>query len=206
MSYLGFDVLEINPNRLGPIEDRHRRKFALLDGETGKRTADEHSPVPSPGRPFTWTAFDRAEIAALRAFLAARKGRAVPFWLPSYQWDLTLSEDVLEDQASISVNWVRYVEQMWGTTGARRHVALFELAQLSQDYYRISDADDPGTHLTESLTIDPVAVRDYPAATTVISFLKLCRLEDDGVEIEHFDGKTAQATINVRELPQEAPL
>lgn len=205
-TYLDFDVLEINPNRIGRIDEVVRRKMALLDNETGPRLVDAHSPAPAPARPFTWTAFGRAEIAAMREFIVARKGRAVPFWLPSYQWELGLSEDAIEDQTIVSINWIRYTEQYFGTTGGRRHLALFEHGIPTMDYYRITDADDPGTRVTESVTIDPGAVRAYPAASTVVSFLKFCRLEDDMVEIEHYDGKTAQATIVVRELPQEAPV
>jgi len=207
MTYLGFEVLELNYNRIGGIEDRLHRKFVLLDPRTGKRKADEQSPAPAGARPFTWTAIGRDEITALRAFLEGRVGRAVPFWLPSYQWDLELSEDVVITQGSISIRWIRYVQQMFGTTGARRHIALWTLGDGSvMDYYRIDDADDPGDELTESLTIDPAAVRAYSAETTVVSFLKLCRLELDEVSIAYPSGRTAESTIRVRELPLEAPL
>lgn len=207
MTYLGFDVLELNYNRIAGIEERLHRKFVLLDPRTGKRKADEQSPAPTGRRPFTWTAIGRDEIAAMRAFLEGRIGRAVPFWLPSYQWDLELSEDVVITQGSISIRWIRYVQQMFGTTGARRHIALWTLGDGSvMDYYRIDDADDPGDELTESIAIDPAAVRDYSAETTVVSFLKLCRLELDEVTISYPSGRTAESTIPVRELPLEAPL
>lgn len=207
MSYLGFEVLELNYNRIGGIEDRLHRKFVLLDPRTGKRKPDEQSPAPAGVRPFTWTAIGRNEIAVMRTFLDARVGRAVPFWFPSYQWDLELSEDVVETQASLSILWIRYTQQMFGTTGARRHVALWTLGDGSvMDYYRTIDADDPGNELTESITIDPAAVRDYEGATTVVSFLKLCRLESDEVSIVYPSGNVAEATISVRELPLEAPL
>lgn len=207
MTYLGFDVLELNYNRIAGIEDRLHRKFVLLDPRTGKRKADEQSPAPVGRRPFTWTAIGRDEIAAMRAFLEGRIGRAVPFWFPSYQWDLELSEDVVITQGSISIRWIRYVQQMFGTTGARRHIALWTLGDGSvMDYYRIDAADDPGDELTESITIDPAAVRDYSAETTVVSFLKLCRLELDEVTISYPSGRTAESTIPVRELPLEAPL
>ncbi len=74
------------------------------------------------------------------------------------------------------------------------------------DFYRIADATDPGDYLTETLTLDPVAARDYPMAQTVLSFLKLCRLEDDRVEIRYPSAEVAEATIRVRELPMEAPV
>ena len=74
------------------------------------------------------------------------------------------------------------------------------------DFYRIADATDPADYLTETLTLDPVAVRDYSMDRTVLSFVKLCRLEDDRVEISYPSAQVAQATIRVRELPLEAPV
>lgn len=206
MTYLGYDVLELNYNRVGPVEERLRRKFVLLDSKTGKRVADEQAPAPATARPFTWTALGRAEIAAMRAFLDARLGRAVPFWLPSFQWDLALAEDVLQDQSIVTIRWVRYRQQMWGTTGTRRHLALWTLGDGTMNFYRIANATDPADYLTETLTLDPVAVRDYTVDETVLSFLKLCRLEDDLVEISYPSANVAQATIRVRELPLEAPV
>lgn len=206
MTYLGFDVLELDYNRRAAIEERSQRKFVILDPGTGKRTADAHSPAPANVRPFTWTAIGRSEITQIRTFLDARLGRAVPFWLPSYQWDLELAEDVDEDQTIISINWIRYTQQMFGETGARRHVALWTIGDGSvMDYYQIEDADDPGTEVTESLTISPGAARDYAAETTVVSFLKLCRLASDEVKISYPSGRVAEAVISVMEVPLEAP-
>jgi len=51
-----------------------------------------------------------------------------------------------------------------------------------------------------------VAARDYQADRSVISFLKLCRLERDAVEIRYPSGNVAEATIEIRELPMEAPI
>lgn len=206
MSHLGFDVLELNYNRLGAFEERLRRKFVLTSSKTGRRVADEQAPAAAPSRPFTWTAIGRQEMSAMRAFLDARKGRAVPFWLPSYQWDLALAEDVPQNQSSMSIWWVRYKQQMWGTTAARRHLAIWTLGDGTMDYARIVGATDPANYVTETVTTDPVAVREYSRARTVLSFLKFCRLEDDHVEISYPSSQVAEATIRVRELPLEAPL
>jgi hypothetical protein len=207
MTFLGYDVLTLDYNRAGSIAERAQRKFVLLDAKTGKRTPDEQSPAPAWIRPITWTAIGRPAETELRDFLDARKGRAVPFWLPSIQWDLTLMEDLNEDAAIATIQWVRYTQQMFGTTGARRHVALWPLGNaLAPDCYQITDADDPLDYVTESITLDPVAVQDYPAATTVISFLKLCRLDADEVTVVYKSGNIAEATFPLRELPMEAPL
>ncbi len=206
MSYLGFDVLELNYNRVGSFQERLRRKFVLLNSKTGKRVTDEQSPAPTPTRPFTWTAIGRDEITVMRDFIEARQGRAIPFWLPSFQWDLALAEDIPQNQSSVTIWWVRYKQQMWGTTAARRHLAIWSLGDGTMDYSQIISATDPANYLTETLTLDPVTVREYSRAKTVLSFLKLCRLEDDRVEISYPSPQVAEATIRVRELPLEAPL
>lgn len=206
MTYLGHDVLELNYNRVGAFEERLRRKFVLLSSKTGRRIADEQAPVPAPSRPFTWTAIGRDEITAMRTFIDARHGRAVPFWLPSFQWDLALAEDVTQNQSSVTIRWIRYKQQMWGTTAARRHLALWSLGASTMDYCKIATAADPANYQTETLTLDPVAVRAYSRAKTVLSFLKFCRLEDDRIEVSYPSPQVAEATIQVRELPLEAPL
>lgn len=207
MIYLGFDVLELNYNRSDSISERVDRKAARLDNRTGEKFFDEQAPAPNPTRPFIWTAIGRAEMAAMRAFLDARKGRAVPFWFPSLQWDLTLAEDLQSGVSIATIVWARYTEQMFGTTAGRRHVALwpYRLATPLAPY-KIADANDPANGLTESLTLSPAASQIYPKDTTVISFLKLCRLENDQVEISYPSSDVAEAVIQVREIPLEAPL
>lgn len=204
MSWQGFDVLSIEPSREGAIEERIQRRFALLDTKTGKRAADEFSAVPAPVRPFVWIAFGREEIANLRAFLAARKGSAVPFWLPSYQADLSLAEDVLKDAAIATIRRVRFHDLLFPGAAGRRHLAFYGIG-TGLTFHKVLEADDPGDGITESLTIDPVAPRLYPAASTVISFLKLCRLENDEVSIEYPSTEVARAEIRAREIPLEAP-
>jgi hypothetical protein len=206
MIYRGFDVLELNYNRIGRIEERVRRKFVLLDSKTGVRQSDEQSAAPTPTRPFSWLALGRGEIAAMREFLESRKGRAVPFWLPSFQWDLSLASDVAVFSPTAQISWARYTSQMFGTTGARRHLAFWDLGIPSFECYEVIAASDSGGDLTETLTLSPVAARDYKADRTVMSFLKLCRFEQDAVEIRYPSGNVAEATIEIRELPMEAPV
>jgi len=205
--YLGYDVLELNYDRVGAIDERVERKASRLDNKTGKRFIDAESPAANPVRPFSWSAVGKVEKAALRAFLDARVGRAVPFWLPSFQWDLTLKEDLNSGVTIATVVWCRYREQMFGTTGGRRHLALWPYGiGTPMQFYKIADADDPGNGVTESLTLSPGATQTYLKDTTVLSFLKLCRLEDDLVSVRYLGGDVAVATIQVRELPLEAPV
>jgi hypothetical protein len=207
-TYAGFDVLNLNPNRAETVEEVVSRKFVLLDTETGIRRADEHSPAAAPARPFRWTAIGRDAVAELIAWLDERRGRRVPFWLPSFQSDLTLASQLAEDDATAEIKWVRYTQQMFPGSGGRRHLAFYPGVggeQVSMDFYGVVDADDPGDFILETLDLDPPAVTTYPSATTTISFLKFCRLEEDGVTLKGgFDW--TEAVIRFREIPHEAPV
>lgn len=206
MIYAGHDVLLLDYHRGGAVDERLQRRFTVLDNKTGRQSIDETSAAPAAVQPFTWMAFGRAEMAALRAFLDARVGRAVPFWLPSLQWDLRLAVPAPAAEANLAIAWTRYCRDRWGTTGARRHLALWRLGQLQPDCYRVAAASDPDDGLSEILTLDPVTVRRYEVEDTVVSFLKLCRLESDEVEISYPSPQVAEATIRAVELPLEAPL
>lgn len=206
MIYLGFDVLDFYEfNRKGPTAEQIRRKFVLLDPRTGRRTPDEVAPGPAPVRTFVWTCFSLAEVAELSTWLDERIGRAVPFWLPSWQRDLSLATDFVATDATAEIRWVRYAQQFFPNTAARRHVALWAPG-LEFEVHGIVDADDPGNGLTETLNLTPAAGRTHPADSTIISFLKFCRLADDQVEIEYPARGVCEATIRVVEIPTEAPV
>lgn len=203
-TYLGLDVLDqVVHDRAGTVDETLRRKFALLDTGTGAREADTQALAPSPVRPFLWTCLSRADVAVLRAFLDARAGRCVPFWVPSYQQDLTLAADLPSAGSSATVRWVGYALHMFPPGGGRRHVALYEPG-TSLTFRKVTAATDPGDGLTESLALSSPAPRLFPAASTIVSFLKLCRLEEDDVRIEWAGRGYAQAALRLRELPLEA--
>lgn len=203
-TYLGFDVLDQVPhNRTGSIDDTYDRGFTVLDNETGLRDVDVPSKAPAPRRPFLWTCFTRAEAAVLRAFIHARRGRAIPFWLPTYQQDLRLASDVSNGATGIVVKWIGYAQHLFPGGGWRRHVAFYD-SRRQFTFRKITAATDPGGYATESLALSSPAPQAFPAATTIVSFLRLCRLEEDAVSFE-WRGHTCEATIALREIPLEAP-
>ncbi len=83
--YQGYRELEWSPNRIEDLTDTWRRKLAILDYGTGPVTLDDLSGQPVVGKRLQFTFRDRATIQAFRAWLHARQGRAVPFWLSSDQ-------------------------------------------------------------------------------------------------------------------------
>jgi hypothetical protein len=201
-TYQGFDVLELEPSATGERSTDYTRSIFRHDSRTGKlRVADRSGvAVVRPGG-FVWLMEGRAEIQAYRDFIAARKGALVPFWVPSWQHDLVMGADLTAGNVSLLITRIGYAKFMFPTV-ARRHIA-FLLADGTK-YYRKVTAAAEGTD-TETLTLDSSIGVLVPAASTMVSFLTLCRLTVDDQELTWHTRDVAEAILDFVELPQEVP-
>lgn len=200
--YQGFDVLELEPSATGERSTDYACSTFRHDSRVGKlRVADRSGvAVARPGG-FVWLMEGRAEIQAYRDFIAARKGALVPFWVPSWQHDLVMAADLTAGNVSLLVSKIGYTKFMF-PTAARRHLA-FILADGTK-YYRTVTAAAEGTD-TETLTLASAIGVLVPAASTMVSFLTLCRLAVDDPELTWHTRDVAEAVLDFVELPQEAP-
>jgi len=209
VQYLGFDVLELPTDGGSGQEDQPERRFYLIDPGTGKRVADDPEAVSSGVLSYAWICTTLAELADLRAFLDARRGRAVPFWLPTFKHHFTLNTDHAGANTSLVVKFFGYASNMWPGTGARRHI-LFRSKAGTVFYRKALSAVNNGDG-TESVVLDAALGQTVTVADWIVGFLRLSRLEEDLTRIEHARGgasvdRYARATLRVRELPKEAPL
>lgn len=202
-AYLSLDVLDGLPANDGAVADAYHRRLELLDAGTGPLTTDAPGKAPGWTRPVLWHCFSRAEAAELRAFLARRRGRAVPFWLPSYDEDFTLLADALSGAGSLTVASAGYSTLVFPVGSSRRHLAL--QATPGVPFYRkLSAAVDNGNG-TETLTLASSLDHDLLAAKALISFLRYCRLDDDAPPIAWGARDYCECILPVRELPAECP-
>jgi hypothetical protein len=195
--WLGMDVLTLQPNNAPDFETEHRRQAVLLDSRAGVRASDDHADLSFTSRGFNWWAKGRTSIAALKAFLHRRKGRAVPFWLPTWRRDLPLAEAIAAGE-TFDIKDVGYTELQFPFV-SRRHIALISTAgdvTIREIAYAVDNGDG-----TETITVSG-ALPEMPAST-MVSLLTLMRLADDQVEIEWSTRAMAQARVPVTEIPRE---
>lgn len=201
--YLGFYVLEVEPNWRDGREDSYRREWFRLDPGTGKVRLEDNAGVPIPVYGFSWFMADRSAIAAFRTFVAARKGAAVPFWLPTWRQDLQLYSNAASIDTTLSIVNIGFTKHIWPNP-ARRFLA-FILPDGTKIYRRITASADPGNGLYETITIDSAPGVALPASTTLLSFLTLCRMAEDEVTIVWQSSNAAEAELSIVELPEEVP-
>lgn len=202
-TYLGFDVLDQRAHNMREaIAQAFDRTGELLGSNVGRSYWDDFAAQPVPIRSFEWFASTRPEIATLRAFLDARLGRQIPFWTPTYVRELIMTLDADSAQSSIRVTKVGYGQSLFAVT-ARKYLALVSAdgSFLRRKVTLVTDNGDG----TETLSLDAGLGINLVADRTLVSFLVLCRLENDRTSIRWYKPGMAEASIQFREVPLEVP-
>lgn len=202
MDYHGYEVLTEPADRTGATTSRHDRGVSVIASTVGKRLVLDRWGVPSVVRSFSWLAFDRPAIAALKAFLARRKGRVVPCWIPSDQADLVLSQEASAGSSALVIRRIGYAQHVFPTGSGRRHLYVSKQDGTLQPLAVTSALDNLDG--TESLGVSPALDQRLPAGTA-LGYLVLCRLESDAVRLAFTTPHTCEAQLSFVELPKETP-
>lgn len=204
MAYLGFDVLETMPSLGANADptDTLTRTVARLDPGPGAVHVIAKADVPVLAREFAWLLESRAAITSFRNFLAARQGKLVPFWMPSWDADFGLAAAATALDAEITVYACGYTAFV-STTDARRYLALMP-GDGSVITRKITAAVDNGDG-TETLTLDSAIGAALDPAAAMVSYLLLMRLDTDDVEIAWESQTVATCRVPLLEVPKEVP-
>jgi hypothetical protein len=202
--YKGFDVLELAPNWAdAPLKRSYARSLVTLDPKIGPIEVIDKGGSAVVTHEFPWWLDGHSNITAFRAFMLRRLGRFAPFWMPTFDNDLVLANDVLSTDSGIRVQSEFYTRFFFPST-ARRFVALIPFDGSGNVYRKIVDSHDNGDG-TESLQFDSLPGKNFAAATTMVSFLTFGRLADDKFSIKWDTADHAEALLDIQELPREVP-
>jgi hypothetical protein len=200
--YNGHDVLELEPNVVTDPQDSMARNVFQLDPLNGDIKVFDRSGVPIVTHSSVEVLLEgRAEIDAFLDFRELRKGKAKPFWIPTWQHDFTLENTITDVAAGMVIKWIGYTRFMFDNL-ARRYVA-FLFSDGTRIYRKIIGATDGGA--TESITLDSALGRAVAPGDCVISFLCFVRASNDGIQLEWDTTGVAGAVLQVVELPKEVP-
>jgi hypothetical protein len=197
-TYRGRPVLTEKPNWIEDISVEYLRKLASLDYGTGPAVYHDESGVPEIRQTHRWFLDGRAEIAAFRAWLYARAGKYGALWVPTWADDMILADTIGAAATTVDIENIDYHQRI--DAGENRQDIRIELRSGAVHYRRITAAQHISDQV-ERLTIDSaLGVQVTPADVVAISYMALCRLDTDGVEISYFSGETAEAAHSVRAI------
>lgn len=201
--YRGHDLLTEMPNGREQRDQDATTRVEVLESLTGSRHGAGAWASPVLQWPFVWYLPDRVTISAFVWWLAERRGRYAPCWVPTWRRDLTLRATAGVSDTDLTIEAVGYTANAFPLE-SRRHIAAIvpgggTITVLPR---RITAAVDNGDG-TETLTIESAfGVTLDPKA--ILSFVVLCRLADDQVTIHWFHPGVAEAKTRLVELARQA--
>jgi hypothetical protein len=194
VTYDGMDVFLTGPDWSGGVQSAYARRLERLDYALGPVYVDDPTGLSSVHHQHGFLLRDRSHIAAWRAWLHARKGRAVPYWQPQWFMDVRLAGAVGASDTTLTVHALDYAELYTG----RRDIAV-RAPDGEWHLRRITDvADgDPGE---EVWTMDSALGFAADPGQVFITWLIPARLEADAVEIAWLTAGIATSNVAVRSV------
>lgn len=195
-SYRSLPVLESRPNWAGGYDLELVRKLAEVDNQTGRQFYEDEAELALPLQRMSFYLEGRDAGDSFRRLLYALKGRFRAIWVPTWADDLILQTLVPSSQTFIDVDWTGYTRQI-AQQPNRRDIRI-ELTDGTVLYRRITGSQELSAE-SERLAIDSALGRNVqPSEVVQISYLALCRLNADGVELAHWTGEFSEAALVFR--------
>ncbi len=194
--YRGWPVLEQAPEESEQLSADWERAQLVLESPTGFGRRTDTAATPATLQQHRWLLGGREAQGAYRSLLYALQGRLKSMWVPTFSSDLVAAAVIGAASTTIDIANVDYAR--FGAKRVGRRDIRIELHDGSAFHRRI-DAATVIDFDTERLAIDaPLGVEVTPGRIRRISFLALCRLNVDSVEIQHStdaDGTAKSAAI-----------
>ena len=198
----GYELYMEEPNRVDDLDEHLVRTMKRINNQYGKRYDDLLSLHPRTTRQYSWLLDGRQAIADFKNWLAIRKGKLVPFWVPSWRKDIRILSNI---KGSVEVLVAGQHAAWYRANLARARIVIYK-----QDYSYIirniiaARLQYPNTILTLSSALD-FNRNIVESDVRMVSFLQLCRLDTDAVEIHWHTMHLAEVKAVLIEIPVEVP-
>lgn len=181
--YRGWPVLEQRPDESEDLTRSYQRLLLSLDSGAALPLSTDTASRAFALLQHRWLLAGRTEHSALRSLLYALNGRQKAVWVPTHADDLTLMATVTSVATTLDVAYVGYTR--FGQARPGRRDIRIELADGTVFHRRITGSTELSADV-ERLSIDSTLdIQVTPAQVARVSWLSLCRLDSDSIEIQH---------------------
>lgn len=200
--YDGTEVCVRKPNRAEDVTVQYQRLQEVLDFSTGIIETDDTADRPFNIRSYSYLLRTRDDIYAFRRWLHERCGRHVPFWSPTWERNFEIVGNTSGSGAVIPVA-NNGMNQLFADLPGRQDIAMRDSTGAWQ--FRGIDSIDPhGSDSSLELITLSSAVDDAAKASnwSMCSFMELCTLNADSIEINYVTATVAESSVAVRSVTQ----
>lgn len=177
-------------------QESYARKQAVLDLMVGQVYTDDEAGVPWEVFAYRWLQLDRDGVKRLRQWLYARAGQAKCLWIPTFCEDLVVVTTITNVATNIDFEFAGLVAYC---DGVHRRDIRIELTDGTVYYRRISAPQSVIEGQVERVTIEGSLGRTIqPTEVARVSWMALCRLDADAIEIQWETPYVAEAATPIR--------
>lgn len=181
---------------VGGITERIARTIDSFDNGSGPIEIDIKTNWVRHLQQISFIKNSKSDIWKLRKWIHARKGKQKSFWLPSWNKDLELTQDVSNTSTTITVKPIGY-SLFYGVKDL-----MIRLKTGTDIFLRVLSATTD-INGDEILALDSqVGYIMVPNDIEFICFLSHCRLDTDQITVKHVNYCLIEASIIVSEIPE----
>lgn len=196
VQYRGKDVMTDRSVLISDMSERITRGVDVFDNGSGPVTIDQVRAYPDRTEVLSMDPQNRAETWRMRKWLHARRGKQRTFWLPGWNRDLILLENVGSAVTSITVRPIGY-PLYYGTTDI-----MVVLNNGTILFNRVLSAATD-TNGNEVLSMSGSFGTAFTVADIdLVCFMKHVRLDTDNADITHDYAGRASCSMTVIEVPE----
>ncbi|WP_146148860.1 hypothetical protein [Pseudaminobacter soli (ex Li et al. 2025)] len=193
--YQGLDVVTEAPVLVADVSDSIVRSMDLIDNGTGPVVVETLRNYVDFGQTVSFMESRPSGVWKRRKWLHSLRGKQKPFWLPTFNRDLSLAASATSGATTIQVKANGPVANL-----INRHV-MFHLTDGTRLFRQIASATviDPDT--TEIIISSALGRAVAPKDIAMICFVSKVRLNADAVTISHQFTADSVVNIPVMEVP-----
>lgn len=194
--YRGKDVLNIPTVLVGDMSEKILRAVDEFDNGSGPVLVDIRNDWVRSTKSATFTPQSREERWLVRRWIHSRRGRQKAFWIPSWNQDLFVLEDVGPAGASLTIRPIGF-PLYYGVKDI-----MIRLLNGTEIYSRVLGSGlDPARN--EVLSLDgPVGTGFAVADIERVSIMSHVRFDSDRLEISHGYGGQSSMSVPIVETPE----
>ncbi|EFF83314.1 hypothetical protein HMP0015_1219 [Acinetobacter haemolyticus ATCC 19194] len=182
--YRTYPVLTEKPNETNDLTHSHERLIQSLDNSTGRFLKVDTARAAFQVYQYAWMTHGRQQQASLKNLFYSLRGSQKAIWVPTFSDDLTVLSNNVSTTNSLTIAFCGYTRFSFNEL-SKRDIRI-ELKNGQILYRRIVAAAELST-TEELIELDQNFDNVNKNTVVSISFMSLCRLSSDTVNIEHIN-------------------
>ena len=197
VSYRGYPVLTDRTIVIGDISEKISRTLEYFDNGSGPIETESSNNIINHLQTISFIKDGSEDIWNFRKWLHARKGKQKGFWLPSWNTDIVILNDVISTDTQFIIENIEY--SLYYSTKD----IMITLKNGTRVFTR-AVAGNPINSTSEQLVLGSTIGTSFNADDIdFVCFLSYVRFDTDDVTLTHDYNRHMKVSINVTETPEE---